>query len=159
LQIPIHLPASRASALRHALLSLAFVLGGVWLGTTGLGWGYVVAAGFGLALAANLCQLWPGVSGLTLGPDGLTLRSLGRTTFIRWETVERFFVLEQRQRGIRLQRFVGLQYRAGYAPAGSRLAAQTAGCDGMLPETYGLTAEELAARLNARLSAEPARGI
>ena len=147
---PETLRPRRSSAVWLLLGSSAFVAIGVWMGSEE-GWiGYAIAAFFGLCAAVGLVQLLPGASSLRIDRDGLTCRSLYSRFVVRWDEVDRFFVVALRQGGFRVHQLVGWNYLAGRGPPGRgrRLSSALAGCEGALPDTYGVEAAELADRLN-----------
>jgi hypothetical protein len=138
----------RSSAVWLLLGSSAFVAIGVWMGSEE-GWiGYATAAFFGLCALVAAIQLIPGASSLRIDGDGLTCRSLFRSWTVRWDEIDRFFVVAIRQGGFRVHELVGWDYVAGAVRRGGRLSSALAGCEGACPDTYGMTASELADRLN-----------
>ena len=150
---PETLRPRRSSAVWLFLGSSVFVAIGLWMGSEE-GWiGYAIAAFFGLCAAVGLVQLLPGSSSLRIDRDGLTCRSLYRRFSVRWDEVDRFFVVTLRQGGFRVHAMVGWNYLPGRGPPGRgrRLSSALAGCEGALPDTYGVKAAELADRLNGCL--------
>lgn len=121
-----------------------------WLGWTirpshaWLGWACLLCFGVGALVA--LLNLRPGVSGLVLDEDGFEAISLLRRWRVRWDEVARF---GEARAG--MQRLVGFDFRDGVrAPARAlRLNRGISGFHGALPDTYGLTAEQLSARMEA----------
>ncbi|HEU5058858.1 MAG TPA: hypothetical protein VFU21_20130 [Kofleriaceae bacterium] len=139
--------------------SSAFVVVGVWMGREE-GWiGYACAAFFGLCAAVAIVHLVPGASSLSIDGDGLSCRSLFRRWSVRWDDIDRFYPVAIRQGGVRVHQMVGWDYLPGRGPPGRgrRLSSAIAGCEGALPDTYGMTAQELADLLNRLLDESRAR--
>ena len=106
---------------------------------------------FGLCAAVALIQFIPGSSFLRISSDGITVRSMWRTTFYRWSDIERFGVAEL-STGHR-QLLVGLDFSASYphrdrAQTVKRINRTLTGFEGALPDNYGRDCAELAAHLN-----------
>ena len=106
---------------------------------------------FGLCAAVALIQFIPGSSFLRISSDGITVRSMWRTTFYRWSDIERFGVAEF-STGQR-HRLVGLDFSASYphrdrAQTVKRINRTLTGFEGALPDNYGRDHAELAAHLN-----------
>jgi len=106
---------------------------------------------FGLCAAVALIQFIPGSSFLRISSDGITVRSMWRTTFYRWSDIERFGVAEF-STGQR-HRLVGLDFAASYphrdrAQTVKRINRTLTGFEGALPDNYGRDHAELAAHLN-----------
>jgi hypothetical protein len=143
----------RSSAVWLLLGSSVFVAIGIWMVVSGNWMGYLCAGFFGLCLLVAIGQLLPGSCYLSIRPDGLTFCSLYRGATIRWEDVDRFYVVVLRQRGMTFRKMVGFTYAASYErfQSGRRLAQVVAGCEGGLPDTYGMNAQELADLLNVCL--------
>jgi hypothetical protein len=128
-------------------------------------WAYGGIVFFGLCAAVALIQIIPGSSFLRIKSDGITVRSMWRTTFYRWSDIERFGVAEL-STGHR-QLLVGLDFSASYphrdrAQTVKRISRTLTGFEGALPDNYGRDCAELAAHLNQLReqyvnSPEPAR--
>ena len=129
-----------------------------WIGTRILathplvGWGCIVF--FGLCGALALLNLWPGASRLVLDDDGFEIVSLFRRTRVRWAEVSRFGSTR-----VGMHRMVGFDFVDGHA-ASPRLRSvnrNLSGFQAALPDTYGRSAADLAAHLDARLAAHRAQ--
>ena len=139
---------SKRKVLLLLAICLSFTAAGVAMILEGEGLsGWFVTAFFGLGLAVSLANLWPGASYLKLTRKGMECRSLFRRwPFIPWETVGEFGVSsvsnDESRSMVVFNRFV---------PAPPRLAAFNRGLVGKrdaLPDTYGMSPEELADLLN-----------
>jgi hypothetical protein len=100
---------------------------------------------FGLGVLIALLQFVPGSSYLLLTPEGLTIRTMWRTTSYRWVDIERFGVAAQ---------LVGLNFVPAYprgrlARALMKLNRTLTGFEAALPDNYGRNRAELAAYLNS----------
>jgi hypothetical protein len=128
-----------------------------WIGTRILGTHPVVGWScilfFGLCGALAVLNLWPGASRLVLDADGFEIVSLFRRTRVRWAEVARVGTAR-----VGMHRVVGFDFVDGHA-GGERLRRvnrNLSGFQAALPDTYGLAAPTLAARLDARLVAHRA---
>ena len=140
---------------------LGFVAIGAWMrGSGGSTWGVpnpwagaVVIAFSGLGAVVFALMLLPGAGSLELDESGFTVCSLFRRRFTPWSAVEGFGLTQ-----IVLRKYVGVTL----TPAGrealrlSRLNTRLVGFDDALPDTYGRTAEQLAALMNEALALAPA---
>jgi|KBSMisStandDraft_5_1062788.scaffolds.fasta_scaffold170626_3 hypothetical protein len=128
------------------LVCAAFVAGTVLVLPTRPVVAYSAFVFFGLGGAIALVNLLPGSSYLELEQRGFTFCSVYRKTFQRWEDITEFFPIFTDQRkplvGWRLSPHV-----PGHT-AMRRLTLEIAGAEGALPETYGLSAADLAVLLN-----------
>lgn len=80
-------------------------------------WAYASIIFFGHVAVVALLQFLPGSSFLRVGPDGITVRTMWRTTFCRWSDIERFGVAESStfHGGVRQQhRMVGFNFSTTY---------------------------------------------
>lgn len=99
---------------------------------------------FALCALVALVSLLPGANHLRLDAGGLELRSLFRVTRWAWRDVVRFGPTR-----VGLHAMVGVDF-ADHVDAAARLRSVNRGLtgfDGALPDTYGLRASALAARL------------
>jgi hypothetical protein len=127
--------------------ALVFVLAGVFIffaAPNGRGGGVVVSGFFGLTAAVALIQLLaPGR--IELSPDGFTVYALGTIRTTAWSDVSSFSSV----RASALSKIVAVN------PADSRTLGRAGaavrkvvGFNRALPDTYGLSAENLAALMN-----------
>ena len=141
---------SPAKWLAMVAISAAFV----WIGLRIMGthplvaWACIVF--FGLCGAIGLLNLLPGASRLLVDDDGFEMVSLFRRTRVRWADIARFGTMR-----IGLNTLVGFDFVDGYRGSDRlrRVNRSLSGFQGALPDTYGLKAGELAARMEARLAA------
>jgi xanthosine utilization system XapX-like protein len=128
-----------------ALLSGVFVSIGVWL----LPRQPIIAVAsivfFGLCGLVVLVQLLPNSSYLTLTERGFEFASLFRKHFIPWSQVGSFFPIR-----IQSHRMVGWNYLPGVDELQRlrRINTAVAGAEAALPDTYGMSAEQLANLMN-----------
>ena len=134
----------------------------------GAGWGLAVnrrsfdvlvqfiAIGSAIFCVVALVHLIPRNSFLKISPDGMTVRSLWRTTEYRWVDIQAFGVAEfQTEQGGQRQTHqrVGFNF-SRYSPplksvaSADRLNKRVGGFEAALPDTYGKNCAELAAYLN-----------
>jgi hypothetical protein len=162
--LPVVLRPSRRSKLK------ALLVGASWAFFAGVGITLLVGAGastgagtrfVGGVLAAStaplslywLLQLVPGASRLEVTPTGIVVRHAFRTRTRRWEEVRRFYT--RLYRGHRIPDWTGVAFEPVQPkPAGlGALAEDMLRIRGifdtdLLPDTYGLSAEELRTFLN-----------
>jgi hypothetical protein len=143
----------RSSAIWLLVACTAFVATGVWMGRSGNSIGWICAAFFGLGIPVAVIQLIPGSTFLHVDSNGITYSNLFRKTSLSWSIFQEFFVVTMRQSGLKVHEMVGFNYVSTYdrSRAARALATAISGCEGALPDTYGMKAEELAKLLNARL--------
>jgi len=108
-------------------------------------WASFATTFFGLGVLVSLLQFLPGSSFLLLTTEGLTVRTMWRTTSYRWVDIERFGVTAQ---------LVGLNFVPAYprgrmAQALMTLNKTLTGFEAALPDNYGRSRAELAAYLNS----------
>lgn len=138
----------RPSKIRTGLilaLTLAFTVIGGWMVHGHRRGGWFAAIVFGLGSLVCALQLLPGSSYLLLEPDGFTVRTLYRSQRYGWAEVERFGVTR-----IGGNKTVAFDFSSRYERwrVGRQVAAGISGYEGMLPDTYGMKAEQLAGLLN-----------
>ncbi|MDH5835176.1 PH domain-containing protein [Luteimonas kalidii] len=132
----------------------------VWIGTRILGthplvgWSCIVL--FGLCGALAVLNLVPGASRLVLDADGFEIVSLFRRTRVRWPEVSRFGSTR-----VGMHRLVGFDFVDGHAGSERlrRVNRNLSGFQAALPDTYGRSAGDLAAQLDARLAAHRAETL
>jgi hypothetical protein len=138
------LRASKLKNLLSALVSCVFIAGGVWLILGGDGIGWFVAGFFGLCLIVFLVQMLPQSSYLRLDPEGFEIRTLFQSSRYKWDDVA---VFGTKKIGSKMVIFLfSPEYENGKTARGISLAV--AGVEGALPDTYGMSAEELANLMN-----------
>src|SRR5262249_9636724 len=142
----------------------SFVIGGIGLIHRGgyhsvpIGWLSVIF--FGIGVLISILMLIPGLNALVLSPEGFTLRWIGRVRSpwkTKWQDVSDFSVMELKPGLLppplvhRLDmKFAGISFtpRIRDMVPQPKLAKmdhnrKKYGCDGMLPDTFGMSAEEL----------------
>jgi hypothetical protein len=141
------LRSSRLKWLAVLVAALVFVLGGVLIffaAPNGRGGGVVVFGFFGLTAIVALIQvLTPGR--IELSPDGFTAYGIGTRRTTAWSDVSSFSVV----RASALSKIVAVNPTDSrtLGRAGSAIR-KVVGFNRALPDTYGLSAEDLAALMN-----------
>lgn len=145
----------RSSAIWLLLGCSAFVAAGIWMGFRGEWFGYVCAGFFGLGIPVAVIQLLPGSAFLQIDSSGITYASLFRKTSIPWSVIDDFCVVAMRQTGVKVHEMVGFNFVPSHDRSrfGRGVSKAIAGCEGALPDTYGMQAVDLAAMLTSRLRA------
>jgi hypothetical protein len=125
-------------------------------GETAIGLVLVIPSAFFLLLAVFLAL--PNSAYLELTAEGFRVKNLFRATLYRWGDVTgAFAAIDSGLRGL-----VCFNFRPDFPlpPRARKLAHKLAGYDGALPNTYGMSARDLAALLNewkARHASTPAQ--
>lgn len=152
IELPVTLRPSKLKTSLLLLVSTSFVAAGIWMvfynGMEGytidgipvywVGWAGIVF--FGVAMVVFLLQFVPGAAYLRLTPEGFTYCTAFRAHTTRWEDVEEFGVMQ-----LHHNRMVGWNYVPGYqVKARMRgFSKAVSGYEAGLPDTYGLTVEQL----------------
>jgi hypothetical protein len=128
------------------VVSLVFVFGGSLVARESVPKGIACMVFFGLCAAVAAINLLPGAAYLELSREHFTYCSLFRKRTVPFEQVREFlpFRVEHREK-------VGWNYVSTYRDQAAlrRIGAVIAGVEGALPDTYGMSAQELAALLNS----------
>jgi hypothetical protein len=111
---------------------------------------------FGICGLVSLIQFVPGSSFLRLTSDGMTVRSLWRTSSYRWSDIERFGVghVKGTHGGFgKNQRLIGFDFSVSYpgrdkAQTLKNINRKLSGFEASLPDNYGWDYAELAEHLN-----------
>jgi hypothetical protein len=165
---PLVLGASKRKFLAIVLVGAAIIAGGAWLihyaaspayqpydgsklgrllsmlglqhgAAVDAAMGWVVIVFGGLTLIVGILALIPGATGIALDANGFTIRQLFRLVRVdNWNDVDDFAVLDF-PAGF-AWKWVGFNSRS----AKPNVSARWFGCNSMLPDTYGLTAADLA---------------
>ena len=101
---------------------------------------------FGLFALVGIVGSLPGSSYLTLTEQGFLVVNLFRKRFVAWSNVQSFVPVKFQHKGI-----VGWNHSPGFSRPQRRLGIRTtfAGLEAVLPETYGMSSEQLASLMNA----------
>ena len=144
----------KSSAIWLLLGCSLFVAAGLWMAQE-KGWiGYLCAGFFALGIPVAIVQLLPGSTYLEIDEDGLSFANMFRVTKIPWNIVDEFFVVSLKQTGVTVHKMVAFNFIPSYdrSQIGRQISTAIAGCEGALPDTYGVKAEELAQSLNRCLA-------
>lgn len=123
-------------------------------------WGYPFAAFWAIGVVVGVILMFPGTTFLRLDEAGFTTRTMGKDTFIKWEDVDRFFVVVQSVNGIKTKKWVGMNFAPGYhlSPRMRRAIQKMADCEGMI-DPHGAKAEDIVELMNqCRLRVTAVRG-
>ncbi len=125
--------------------SALFVAGGIWLWPRKPVIGGLAVLVFGFAAIVLAVCLHPRSAFLTLTSEGFTFAALFRKNYVAWSTVQSFATVR-----IGLNRMVGWNYVPEFRESTSVRRANLAmtGIEAALPDTYGMTADELCALMN-----------
>jgi hypothetical protein len=139
---------NRAKWMVAALACGIMMTTGVWMLGDGQWLGLIPTVFFGLGLVVSLILLLPNSSFLELDDNGFLFRNLFRDSRFSWADIAGF-----EARRLSLRKFVTFDFARGYtASRHARALARTiSGAEGALPDTYGMSAEDLADLMNERL--------
>jgi hypothetical protein len=143
--LPLVFHASKRKMLAVLAGSLAFVAGSLFVLDKEPVTGYLGLLFFGLCAVVGAVSLHPRASYLELTEQGFAFASLFRRASVPWRDVQGFVTVR-----IQLNHMVGWNYVPGFQGAEAMRKASTAlaGVQAALPDTYGMSAEALAALLN-----------
>ena len=112
------------------------------------GGGYFLIGVSALMALAALTQLFGG-SHLKLTAHGMEERALFRTHRTAWSDIACIRIFKVRSHGMKAGEGVGFNYAPHYtkSKAARALSAAITGCEAGLHDTYGMTADDLAATL------------
>lgn len=105
--------------------------------------GWLTVAFFGIGSVISIISLLPGAAGLTLGNEGFAVRSLFCRVSYRWLDVREFAVVEVNY-GFGSRKLVGFNDHSAAAGTVAAINARLTGRNSALPDTYGLSVEDLA---------------
>jgi hypothetical protein len=100
---------------------------------------------FGLGVVVFAIGLHPGSTYLKLSAEGFLFASLFRKHFVPWSSVDSFFPVRMRS-----HKMVGWNYVGEFQASRTlrRINTLAAGAEAALPDSYGMSVEELCALLN-----------
>jgi hypothetical protein len=138
----------RTRPAKMALLALGsgvFVSIGLWLSPREPFLALACIIFFGLCGAVGVVGLLPNSSYLTLTEQGFLFVSLFRKRFVAWSNVESFVPVR-----IQRKKMVGWNYSSDYQASARlrRVSFAMTGVEAALPDTYGISAEQLAELMN-----------
>jgi hypothetical protein len=138
------LQSSKTKGLYMLLLCSLFVVIGVWMIRSGQMFGWLSVIFFGSGVLVSIITMLPNASYLKLHREGFTQVTMFRSSTFRWEDVREFSVGR-----IALNKMVMLDFVPSWHESSKlkTVARSMSGHDGALPDTYGLSAEELVALL------------
>jgi hypothetical protein len=118
-----------------------FAAGGVWMIEDKNPWGWFVLIFFFIGAVVAAAALMPGAGALTLDGSGFEIKNLFRRRRMRWQDATDFEAAVIPPAGTKLVVFNDIKTKD---QAISNLNAAIAGRNGALPDTYGLSADDLA---------------
>jgi len=138
---PVTLYPSRTKWLVVFLGCALFALGGIWMISSGEQKGWFVLIVFGLFTATAAAMLLPHAGSLTLHADGFETKSLFRRYRALWQEVSEFKAVRIPPSMQRMVLYDDFNLKGAVAKLNAALTGHAAG----LPDTYGFSADELAA--------------
>jgi hypothetical protein len=112
--------------------------------------GWFVSLAFGIGSVFFIVQTLPNSSYLLLKEDGFTVCSLYRASGLKWSDIEEFVVCHVNAGFITANKIVAFNFSSTYnrRQKAREMSRSIAGCEGALPDTYGMSAEKLAELMN-----------
>lgn len=128
------------------ILSLIFVIGGIYMLNDGKKMGWLVTVFFGLGMIVFIVNLFPQASYLKLDKEGFETSSLFKKHRYSWNEISHFGVGK-----ISNNKMVMFDFSKEYKKARKirKVASMISGAEGALHDNFGLKAEELAELMNA----------
>ena len=144
--LPVLLRASRKKHLLFLLVSIAFVAIGVMMVRDGEPMGYFCGGFFALGAIVFVINMLPNASYLRLDEESFTFCSLFRAHTVPWAAIQEFGLVT-----IRFKRMVAWNFVEGYVTNMrlQDLSRAISGFDAALPDTYGLSANDLVEKMAA----------
>ncbi|MEM6687019.1 MAG: STM3941 family protein [Bacteroidota bacterium] len=136
---------SKVKSSMLVIISLIFTLGGAFMIAAGDTIGWLVSGFFGICLVVAIVGMFPKANYLKLHKSGFELCSLFRKTKYQWEDVHMFKVKKMYVNTMVMFNF-SEQFQQHITMR--KVNTKLSGSEGALPDTYGLTAKELASLLN-----------
>lgn len=113
-----------------------------------------------IAVAGGIALMLPGYGSLKLDESGFTFRSLFGEKTTPWVDIESFLVVTQRvMYFIPVNRMVGWRFTSAKRPIVLKATSLLVPYDALLPNTYGMKAQELASLLEAWRVRAAARSV
>jgi hypothetical protein len=140
----VTLQSSKSKGLYMFVLCSLFVVIGVWMIKSGQMLGWFPAIFFGICDLVSIVTMLPNASYLRLHRDGFTQVIMFRSSTFLWQDIREFSVGR-----VGLNKMVMLDFAPSWHESSKlkTVARSMSGHEGALPDTYGLSAEELVALL------------
>src|SRR5215210_1376947 len=145
---PLILHPSKVKALALVAVSLLFTFGGTLMVKSGQPLGWAVGGFFAMCTLVGITMLLPASSYLRISTEGFKVCSLFRAHTFQWSDLSEFGVSK-----VGPNKMVMFNFAASYTKTSSvrSFNASVFGYEGGLPDSYGLSHEELASLLNGYL--------
>lgn len=136
--------ASWKKTVLFILFSIVFVIGGAVIiqDHAIIGWSAIIF--FGLGIPIGVLQL-SRKTYLKLDSEGFEMKTISSVCRLKWSDVDRFYVL--RDKGSKTVA-VDFSDSCQYMKFGRKLASAMSGAEGVIPDQYVLSPEEICAHLN-----------
>ena len=144
-QLPITLKPSKLKILISFLFAIGLTAAGIWLRPIQPVLGTVTTAFFGLCIIAFGIQFLPGCAYLEVTKEGFTVVNMFQKKLTNWADVASFGVKKFPGNNLVVWRY---SKDFGDAESERKLSDKFAGAQASLPDTYGMSAEDLAEMLN-----------
>jgi hypothetical protein len=138
---PVTLLASRRKWLLVLLGCTGFAAAGVAMVNAAAPWGSYVLIVFGAGAIVAAVMLVPGAGALRLDRDGFVVRSLFRSSRVRWQDASKFAPVSIPPSMQRMVCYDDAKLAAGTM---AKLNVAITGRNSALPDSYGLSVDELA---------------
>ena len=142
------LAGSKQKAVLFLMGSLAFVGLGVLGVLNGKMFGWAAIIFFGLGVVLSIYMLMPGTVQMQIDKDGIEMKTPFKPMKIAWSDVNGFYVAELRT-GLSKTKMIGIEFSESYKNIrAARVSSSVTGAEGVLPNDFKLSAEEMCELLN-----------
>jgi hypothetical protein len=138
---PVVLRPSRRKWLLVLLCCAGFVAIGVWMVLQGQSWGWFEVIFFGIGATASWALLLPGAAGLRLDANGFEVVQYFRRYRTSWPNASSFVPVKIPPANVL---FVGYDDASIKDGSIAEMNRSIAGRDAVIPDTFGLSADDLA---------------
>ncbi len=131
---------------RVLLAGLIFVSIGILMVQAHNMLGWLLVTFFGLGVLVFAVNMLPNSAYLRLTKDGFEVRQLFKSFFYKWSDVQDFQTRVRLHHGIPIRTYVAFNFASTYTKLAKMraLAKAISGCEGQLPDNFGMEAQELA---------------
>jgi hypothetical protein len=144
----IVLTGSKRKSVLFLLGSLALVALGLVGVLNGKMFGWAAIAFFGLGVIYSIYMLMPGTVRMQIDRDGIEMKTPFKPMKLAWSDVNGFYVAELKT-GLSKTKMIGIEFSESFKNLrAARVSSALTGAEGVLPNDFTLSAEEMCELLN-----------
>lgn len=144
----ILLTGSKRKAVLFLVGSLAFVTLGLVGVLNGKNFGWAAIIFFGLGVVYSIYMLMPGTVRMQIDEDGIEMKTPFKPMRLAWTDVNGFYVAELRT-GLTKTKMIGIEFSESFKNLrAARVSSSITGAEGVLPNDFNRSAEEICELLN-----------